>query len=36
MTELRKELQKDVKAHPDKGKISYRTVVVKKGGNFEK
>ena len=38
MTKLRKELQKDVKAHPDKGKISYlsyRTVVVKKGGNFE-
>ena len=37
--ELRKQLWKDVKAHRDKGKISYlsyRTVVVKKGGNFEK
>ena len=34
-----KQLWKEVKAHRDKGRvayISYRTVVVKKGGNFGK
>ena len=37
--ELRKKLWKEVKAHRDKGRVaylSYRTVVVKKGGNFAK
>ena len=37
--ELRKQLWKEVKAHRDKGRVaylSYRTVVVKKGGNFAK
>ena len=37
--ELRKQLWKEVKAHRDKGSVvylSYRTVVVKKGGNFAK
>ena len=37
--ELRKQLWKEVKAHRDKGRVSYLshiTVVVKKGGNFAK
>ena len=37
--ELRKQLWKEVKAHLDKGRLvylSYRTVVVKKGGDFPK
>ena len=37
--ELRKQLWKEVKAHRDKGRVvylSYRTVVVKKGGKFAK
>ena len=37
--ELRQKLWKEVKAHRDKGRVaylSYRTVLVKKGGNFEK
>ena len=36
---LRKQLWKEVKAHRDKGRVtylSYRTVVVKKGENFAK
>ena len=37
--ELRKQLWKEIKAYRDKGRVvylSYRTVVVKKGGNFAK
>ena len=37
--ELRKQLGKEVKAHRDKGRVtylSYKTVAVKKGGNFAK
>ena len=37
--ELRQKLWKEVKAHRDKGRVaylSYITVLVKKGGNFEK
>ena len=37
--ELRKPLRKEVKAHRNKGRVaylSYRTVVVKKVGNFAK
>ena len=39
MMELRKQLWKEVKAHRDKSRVahlSYRTVVVKKVGNFSK
>ena len=37
--ELRKQLWKEVKTYRDKGRVpylSYRTVIVKKGGNFTK
>ena len=37
--ELRKQLWKEVKTYRDKGRVpylSYRIVIVKKGGNFTK
>ena len=37
--ELRKQFWKEVKAHRDKGRVaclSFRILVVKKGGNFAK
>ena len=37
--ELRKHLGKEIKAHRDKGRVTYlihKTVVIKKGGNFAK